>query len=73
MVNKMKIGDLVWCQNGISKNMGAIESRDPSYPDDPEKPLQPDDYVWVVLLEGNSMGQKKWAQIKNLEVIGENR
>jgi len=67
----MKIGDLVWCQNGVKKNMGVIYSRDPGYPHEPEKPLQLKDYVWVILVEGNSMGQHKWAKIKDLELIGE--
>ena len=69
----MKIGDLVLCQNGCSKNMGIIIGRDPSYPEDEViPPLQPEDYVWVVLTEG-SPGQAKWAKVKNLELISESR
>ena len=67
----MKVGDLVWCQNGIRKNMGVIISRDPEYPSpDASKPLAPEDYVWVILTEG-SPGQEKWTKIKNLELISE--
>ena len=65
----MKIGDLVWCQNGIRKNMGIICDRDPTYPEN-DKPLQPEDYVWVVLVEGE-FGQKKWTKAKKLELINE--
>ena len=67
----MKVGDLVWCQNGIRRNMGIIMGRDPDYPH-PEtgKPLAPEDYVWVILTEG-SPGQEKWTKIKNLELISE--
>ena len=68
----MKVGDLVWCQNGISKNMGLIVSRDPDYPHDPDYQLQPEDYVWVVLTEG-SVGQEKWVKVKKLELISGNR
>ena len=67
----MKIGDLVWCQNGIQKNMGVIYSRDPGYRYEPEKPLQPDDYVWVIIMEGQSLGQHKWTKLKELELISE--
>ena len=66
----MKIGDLVWCQNGIKKNMGIIMSRDPGYRHEPNKPLQLEDYVWVILTEG-SPGQEKWTKVKKLELIGE--
>ena len=67
----MKVGDLVWCQNGIEKNMGVIVSRDPGYPfPDTDKPLESENYVWVVLIEG-SPGQEKWTKIKNLELISE--
>ena len=70
----MKIGDLVWCQNGVKRNMGIIVSRDPDYPnyDGHRIPsLQLEDYVWVTLVEGSSLGQDKWTKIKNLELISE--
>ena len=67
----MKLGDLVWCQNGHNKNMGIIISRDPSYPgDEVFLPLQPEDYVWVILTEG-SPGLEKWVKVKNLDLISE--
>lgn len=70
----MKIGDLVWCKNGHFKNMGIIIDRDPNYPGDIhdglKTPLQPEDYVWVMLTEG-SPGQEKWAKVKDLELISE--
>ena len=69
----MKVGDLVWCQNGIRKNMGIVQNRDPSYPADPNMFLQVEDYVWVILLEEISMGQMKWAKVKDLELISESR
>jgi|TARA_R110001583_G_scaffold5598_7_gene30078 hypothetical protein len=67
----MKIGDLVWCQNGNNKNMGLILGRDPNYPiPDTKKPLGLEDYVWVILTEG-SPGQEKWTKVKKLELICE--
>ena len=62
----MNVGDLVWCQNGIRKNMGIIaeittRARDPK-----------DDYCWVVLIEGSSRGQEKWTQLKDLILVTAN-
>ena len=65
----LKIGDLVLCQNGIGKSIGVISSRDPDYPSDKvHLPLQPEDYVWVILYEHN-FGQQKWTKVKNLEAV----
>jgi|LWDU01.1.fsa_nt_gi hypothetical protein len=67
----MKIGDLVWCQNGIRRNMGIIVGLDPDYPHpDTGKSFAPEDYVWVILTEG-SPGQEKWVKVKKLELISE--
>lgn len=69
--NQMKVGDLVWCQNGIKRSMGIIVSRDPGCPHaEGVLPLRPEDYVWVILTEGTP-GQEKWAKVKNLELISE--
>ncbi|HIE83321.1 MAG TPA: hypothetical protein EYQ00_05455 [Dehalococcoidia bacterium] len=65
-----QIGDLVWCQNGVKKEMGIIESIDPSYPKDSSTLVHGEDYCWVVLIE-STMGQRKWTQIKRLIPVGE--
>jgi len=64
-----KIGDLVWCQNGVKKNMGILSLYDPGWTDD----RQPtgEDYCWVTLIEG-SPGQPKWTKLKNLVLVGVN-
>jgi hypothetical protein len=68
-VNKKlpKIGDLVWCQNGVKKNMGIISSYDPDWTD--RNPTG-EDYCWVTLIEG-SPGQSKWTKLKTLISVKE--
>ena len=65
-----QVGDLVWCQNGVKKEMGIIESIDPSYPKGSSTLAHGEDYCWVLLIE-STMGQRKWSQIKNLIPVGE--
>ena len=62
------IGDLVWCQNGIRKNMGILTSYDPDWTEAREP--RGEDYCWVTLIEG-SVGQPKWTKLKNLILVKE--
>ena len=68
-MNLPKPGDLVWCQNGIRKNMGIVSSYDPTWID--EREPSPEDYCWVTLIEG-SPGQPKWTKLKNLVAVSVN-
>ena len=61
-----KIGDLVWCQNGVKKNMGIVSSFDPAAWHDRER--RGEDYCWVTLIE-DKPGQAKWAKLKNLILV----
>ena len=63
------IGDLVWCQNGVEKNMGIVSSFDPDGWHDRER--RGEDYCWVTLIEG-SPGQPKWTKLKSLSLVREN-
>ncbi|HIE83867.1 MAG TPA: hypothetical protein EYQ00_08495 [Dehalococcoidia bacterium] len=64
------IGDLVWCQNGVKKNMGIVSSFDPDrLLRDGER--RGEDYCWVTLIEG-SPGQPKWTKLKTLILVKEN-
>ena len=63
------LGDLVWCQNGIRKNMGIVTSWDPDIGSHREP--RDEDYCWVTLLEGNSPGQPKWTKLKKLVLVRE--
>ena len=63
------IGDLVWCQNGVKKNMGIVSSFDPDAWHDRER--RGEDYCWVTLIEG-SPGQPKWTKLKSLSLVREN-
>ncbi len=62
-----EIGDLVWCQNGVKKNMGIVSSFDPDWTD--REPTG-EDYCWVTLIEG-SPGQPKWTKLKTLISVKE--
>ena len=63
------IGDLVWCQNGVKKNMSIVSSFDPDAWHDRER--RGEDYCWVTLIEG-SPGQPKWTKLKSLSLVREN-
>ena len=65
-----QVGDLVWCQNGVSKNMGIVSSCDPTGPERDSRADNGEDYCWVTLVEGNT-GQPKWAKLKNLILVRE--
>ena len=67
------IGDLVWCQNGVKKNMGIVSSYDPDLgPGRHQISREPtgEDYCWVTLIEGTP-GQPKWTKLKTLAFVKE--
>ena len=69
------VGDLVWCQNGVKKNMGIVSSYDPDLGPNGFKAADRDptgeDYCWVTLIVG-SPGQPKWTKLKTLILVKEN-
>jgi|TARA_R110002012_G_scaffold305803_1_gene510084 hypothetical protein len=61
---KIKIGDLVYHEDYLLKEMGIVVEFDPS----PAmgQGVFGEDYAWIYVINGVNLGQKKWTRIKYL-------